>query len=99
MKLTTNNLTFLVYPFHADPPVAKPSGWVDIPTGLRFTDRPEEVYVLLEDDVNLRLDSTEYTEDGELVIVLRNTSTRLSVNLRDYPVIAKVILQDPPDGS
>ena len=99
MKLTTDNLTFLVYPLHARPPVAGPSSWIYIPTGLRFTDKPKEVYVLLEDDINFRLDRTEYAEDGELTIVLRNTSTRLPVNLRDCPVIAKVILQDPPNGS
>ena len=75
MKLTTDNLTFLVYPLHARPPVAGPSSWIYLSN------------------------RTESTKDGELTIVLRNTSTRLSINLRDYPGIVKVILQDPPDGS
>ena len=99
MKLTTDNLTFLVHPMHAYPAVIPRMGLAYIPTGVYFTPKPKDVSVMLEDEDNLQFERIEYTEEGELVIVVKNKLTRSSVNLRNYPVIAEVILQDPPNGS
>lgn len=99
MKLTTDDLTFLVYPIYAYPTVVQPRDYAFIPTGLYFTEGPKKIHVCLKDNLNFVFARAEYTDDGELVIVIKSKLSRLTRNLDDYPVIAEVILQDPPNGS